>query len=633
VSPSIRCRLDEHGADGVRARELCDLQEVVEARTIDEVSEAIRRVEIATARGSIAAGFVAYEAAPAFDRALRVAPRAEQPGLPLAWFGLFASERPVPPLEPHDGGAATIAGASPWSCEVGRDDHLAAMARLRKAIVAGDTYLTNLTTRYRRPWSDGDDAFALYRQLAGQYARGLHAYLETDDWIVMSGSPELFFAVRDRTITVQPMKGTAARGRWSDEDRVVAERLRTSDKERAENVMVVDLVRNDLGRVSVPGSITVPRLCEVERHPTLWQLSSTVTGALRPEAGLDDVFAALFPCASVTGAPKVSTMELIAEVEASPRGVYCGAIGYARRADDGSDPSSLEARFSVAIRTAVVDKRAGTATYGSGGGISADSDPDDEWHEVALKAQVLFGLGADRAPQAPLLETMRFDPADRIAGATGVRNLEGHLARLRSSADHLGRPLPDDLHDQVVQSVADVGPSRIRMLVDLDGTVAIEHHPLPDDLVPGHRIHLCLDHEPVDPDDVGLFHKTADRRRYDERSLRHPEADDVVLVNLRGEVTETTRANLAVRIGARWFTPPIDSGLLPGVERQRLVADGSLVERVLDVADLLVADEVATVNSLRGWTPATVQTCATCRAGDGPRRDIAGASTLGSSLR
>ena len=599
--------------------ELDHLQEVVEARTVAVVAGVLRRVEEAARQGWTAAGFVAYEAAPAFDPAFAVPPAAidgAKQNLPLAWFGLFASSREVQTATSVDRSGSTIAqihGApSAWTCDLNEAGHRAAVGQLHQAIGSGETYLTNLTTQIHRTWDPAEDPFVLYQQLASQYASGQHAYLETDEWVVVSGSPELFFDLRHGTLTVKPMKGTARRGRWTEEDLALAEELSQSSKERAENVMVVDLMRNDLGRIAQLGTVRVPSLCSIERHPSVWQLTSTVTAEVRSGAGLPEVFGALFPCASVTGAPKVSTMRLIADLETTPRGVYCGAIGYVRCEKGASATAPLEARFSVAIRTAVIDKVHRQVTYGTGGGITVDSDPAAEWRELLLKAHVLQGPPTELPDPAALLETLRFDPRDPTTSTSGIRNLDRHLRRLRSSADHLGRPCPPDLEQQLQHATTDLGPARLRLLVHPDATVTIEHHPLPPTPAPGVLARLCVDHLPVDPDDIGLFHKTTDRHRYDERTGRHPHADDVILVNTLGDITETTRANLAVKIDDRWCTPPIGSGLLPGVERGRLIDAGELHERSVSLSELRQAEEIATLSSLRGWSPAVVWLCPAC---------------------
>lgn len=441
----VRCRFDHAGATPA-AVELVGRRGELEARRLSDVVPLLTEVEQASRSGLYAAGFVAYEAAPAFDPALAV-PSGPPPGpvpaadLPLAWFGLFADARPVDPLvrvvpAPAGGGEPGDAGGdwpgrpgTRWSCETGSGEHADAVERIRSAIVDGDTYLVNLTTRFRRPWSEEDDPFVLYRRLVAGHSGGHHAYLETPEWAVACGSPELFFELRQGRLTTRPMKGTAPRGRWAEEDVARSEALRCSAKERAENVMVVDLLRNDLGRIAVPGSVAVPELWQVERHPTVWQLTSTVVARPRAGVGLAEVFGAVFPSGSVTGAPKVSAMSIIAELERSPRGVYCGAVGLVEPVGDRSPaaaagrdgpPDDIVAHFAVAIRTAVVDKGRQVVEYGSGGGITWDSSVRAEWDEVLVKTRAL----ADPGPLAGgvgLIETMGFFPN----GPGGTRGTTG----------------------------------------------------------------------------------------------------------------------------------------------------------------------------------------------------------------
>lgn len=631
MTGAIRCRFDDAGSGDGSSFELVGLDELFVAHRVLDVTRVLDQAETAARRGAVVCGFVTYDAAPAFDHALQV--RGLDPaasGLPLAWFAAFSSSTPVRPLSPvRDGydrdphpsalGAPSTStpvgpdapGAAAWVRGLGPDEHRSACAAVSRAIARGDTYLTNLTTRLCRPWGEHERPIDLYRHVISHYGGGIHALIETDEWAVISASPELFFSMHGRRVAMQPMKGTSARGRWPADDLERARSLATSAKERAENVMVVDLVRNDLGRIARLGTVEVPRLCALERHPALWQLTSTVEAEVTEGTTLSEVFTALFPSASVTGAPKASTMELIAEVEGSARGLYCGAIGYLRpgppAANTGSDGEALEARFSVAIRTAVVDHVARTVSYGTGGGITWDSDPAAEWEELELKAQSLWSVASRGLPGPTLLETLRFDPDDCRPGSRGLVNLDRHLDRIAATAHFLGRPCPTDLASQLMAATQDAPPMRVRLLVHQDGSSAVECLPLPS--ASDRPVHLCLDREPVDPSDVGLYCKSTDRRRYDERSARHPGAEDVVMVNLRGEITETTRANVAVHIEGQWCTPPIECGLLPGVERARLIETGTLVERVITIDELLGASEVATLNSLRGWQSAQLAPC------------------------
>ncbi|MGD1053416.1 MAG: aminodeoxychorismate synthase component I [Candidatus Dormibacteria bacterium] len=551
----------------------------------------LHAVQEATKGGRWAAGFVAYEAAGGLDPTFLTRPPV--PGeafgeLPLAWFCLFDGPRPVADLQSGSGteGAHTV---GPWEPDWDSAGYGRKLDRIRERLAAGDTYQCNLTVRLRSR-ADGD-LLGLYRDLA-LAQRGAHsAYVDTGRFVIASASPELFFDWTGDRLTTRPMKGTAPRGRWPAEDATHAEGLAASAKERAENLMIVDLLRNDLGRLAEVGSVEVPSLFEVERYETLWQLTSTVTARARPGTALADVFRALFPSGSVTGAPKRSTMALIAEVEESRRGVYCGAVGMV--APPGA---RFRARFSVAIRTVVVDRATEDAVYGTGGGITWDSTASAEHAELLTKAAILHRP----REECSLLETMEHRPG------TGVRNLERHLGRLIASAGYFGFALDEArVRSALRDALAGAGaPARVRLLVSPSGVPGVELTPLP----PRRRgpVVLALDDQAVDTSEVWLFHKTTRRSTYETRIARHPEADDVLLVNERGEVTESTIANLAVLLDGRWWTPPIAAGCLPGVERGRLLESGRLAERIVTLDEVRVAKGLALVSSLRGWRAATI---------------------------
>jgi para-aminobenzoate synthetase/4-amino-4-deoxychorismate lyase len=388
------------------------------------------------------------------------------------------------------------------------------------------------------------------------------------------------------------MKGTAPRGRWLAEDERSAAALVASAKDRAENAMIVDLLRNDLGRIAVPGSVEVARMFEAERYETVWQLTSTVAAELDPATPISSVFRALFPSGSVTGAPKVRTMRIIRDLEDSPRGVYCGAIGLLAPPDAG-EPRAV---FNVAIRTVTLDAATGTAEYGVGGGITFDSSAEGEHAEVVAKAQVLTAA----RPSFELYETLHHDPDD------GFRHLSEHRERIEASARFFGfRFDPEAAITTLKRAVADHdSPARVRLVLSRDGAVDVEVAELPD--VPERPIRVALDDDPVDPGDVWLFHKTSHRTPYDRRRDRRPDVDDVILVNGRGEVTESTIANLAARIGGRWVTPPLEAGLLPGSYRTVLLRDGTLVEQPITIGELRAAEEIALLSSVRGWRPAAL---------------------------
>jgi para-aminobenzoate synthetase/4-amino-4-deoxychorismate lyase len=352
---------------------------VLVAHTVDDVVPVLAEVERAAGGGQWAVGYVGYEAAAGLDESLPVRP-AEPEGPPLAWFGLCSRPRTVPPV-------AAAAGPRPpreWRADWTDADHRHTVDRVREHIAAGDTYQVNLTDRLRAQ-HPGDPA-ELYAELAVAQ-RGAHsAYLDVGSHVIASASPELFFEWDGDLLRTRPMKGTAARGRTPDDDRRRGDDLRASEKERAENLMIVDLLRNDLSRVARVGSVDVPGLFVLERYPTVWQLTSEVTARTRAGVGLVDVFRALFPCGSVTGAPKRASMQLIRDLETGPRGVYCGAVGLV--APPGAP---FRARFSVAIRTAVVDRATGSAVYGAGGAITWGSDPAAERAELLAKAAILPG--------------------------------------------------------------------------------------------------------------------------------------------------------------------------------------------------------------------------------------------------
>ena len=359
---------------------------VVANRAVDVVP-ALAEVARATAAGGWAFGFVAYEAAAGLDPALVAHPRsADDP--PLVWFGLCDR----PPVEPAPLPADAAGTSARWRLDWSDDEHRRAVERVRDHIAAGDTYQCNLTDRLRA--AHVGDPLALYARLARAQQGSFNAYLDTGRHVVASASPELFLDWTGDRVTTRPMKGTAARGRTAADDVAAARGLRESAKEQAENLMIVDLLRNDLSRVAVTGTVAVPALFTVERYPTVWQLTSEVAARVRDDVTLVDLFGALFPCGSVTGAPKARTMRLIRDLESGPRGVYCGAIGMV--APPGQP---FRARFSVAIRTVVVDRDTDTAVYGTGGGITWSSVPADERAELTTKAAVLTGV----RPLAPVV--------------------------------------------------------------------------------------------------------------------------------------------------------------------------------------------------------------------------------------
>jgi para-aminobenzoate synthetase/4-amino-4-deoxychorismate lyase len=557
-----------------RSLRLTDFRRELVATRPDEVVAAFEEAAAAAEAGAWVAAFVAYEAAPAFDRALRT--RDPDPRLPLAWFGVFGGAEPVDPPAPADPPATT------WESDTTEAEHAAGVEAVRRLIARGDTYQVNLTHRLTTTVDRPADLYAA--MLHAQRPR-FGAFLEFGGRSIVSASPELFFSLDGDLVTTKPMKGTMGRGRWTAEDEQHRARLAASEKDRAENLMIVDLLRNDLGRVARFGSVAVGDLFAIERYETVWQMTSTITSQRRPEARLVDVFGALFPCGSVTGAPKASTMAAIADLEASPRGIYCGAIGLL-------EPGG-KATFSVPIRTVAVDPD-GLATFGTGGGITWDSIAEGEWAEAAVKARLL----TTRRPSFSLLETLRLEP-------DGYPLLDRHLARLAASAAYFGREVDLDTIRAVLEAVPRpdrVVAVRLTVAPDGDGAVAVREIPAAEGLV-----RLAIDPRPIDRHDVFRFHKTTVRAMYDEAAARFPDADDVVSVNDRGEVVETTIGNLVVHLDGRRLTPPLDSGCLPGVGRAVLLDEGLVEEGDIAVERLRDADAIEVVNAVRGRRPAILR--------------------------
>jgi para-aminobenzoate synthetase/4-amino-4-deoxychorismate lyase len=575
--PSVRL---DSARPGGRSFSFHDLAGELTARSVEEVIPALTQVERAVAGGLHAAGFLAYEAAPAFDP--RLLTRPADPALPLLWFGLFREKRAVapPPLAP-----AASATIGPFEPSVAPADYRDAVLRILEWIAAGDCYQVNHTFRLSANFA-GSEA-ALYDRLCRAQRAEFCSHLRLPRFSILSTSPELFFRWTGDQLELRPMKGTRRRGRWAEEDEARAAELVASPKERAENLMIVDLLRNDAGRVAEFGSVQVPRLFEVERYPTVHQMTSTVTARTRLGTTLTDVLRALFPSGSVTGAPKIRTTEIIAELEESPRGVYTGAIGFV---------SPGEAVFSVAIRTLVLDRARGAVELGVGSGITADAEPTAEHRECLGKA----GFVRYQPRDFRLLESLRFETG------VGYPRLAGHLARLAASARYFDFAFDADRVTGALIAHGTrlgAGVHKVRLLLAPDGALEVESAEIP---ARSACARVAVSADPVDERDPFLYHKTTLREGYRARAAAHPDCDDVLLVNRRGELTEATTANLVVRLEGALCTPPLDAGLLPGVLRQSLLADGTLRERRLRPEELRGAQGVYLINSVRGWREAVV---------------------------
>ncbi|MES2584107.1 MAG: aminodeoxychorismate synthase component I [Pseudomonadota bacterium] len=553
--------------------------EVLVAHTLDQVKAVLQAVEERSLQGQWCVGYLRYEAAPAFDSALAVHP----PTGPLAWFGVH--DAPLPSEEIGPGQHAPTADGTrraTWQPGISRAHFDTAMDRLHQAISDGEIYQANLTARnegqlHVPPW----ELFSAMRQAQ---PGGFAAYIDTGDEQVLSVSPELFFDWHNGHVVTRPMKGTAPRGRTPEDDVAMAAALRSSPKERAENVMIVDLIRNDLSRIAQPFSVTVDGLCRVQALSTVWQMVTDVHADTRPGTGLVDVFSALFPCGSVTGAPKVQAMRLIRELEETDRAVYCGAVGVVR--PGGS------ATFNVPIRTVLA--QGSHVRTGTGSAITSDAVAEGEWQEWRHKQAYLT-----RASQSfALLETLAL-----LDGA--LQHPAAHLARMAASATHFGFVWQPDAVQQTLAALCQqhaTGAWRVRLLLDYTGAARVEAFALP--ATPA-TVRLQLADRPLlQASSEFVRHKTTRRAHYEQFAPTNSDVFDTVLWNTQGHITECTRGNIALLLDGRWVTPAASCGLLPGVGRAHWLAQGRVAEAVVHLNDLHRAEAMAFVNSLRGWVDA-----------------------------
>ena len=566
--------------DARSERLLCFTQPlaIVCATTASEVASVLGEIEAALAHGRHVAGYFSYELGYLLEPHLRALLPSHR-HVPLMWFGIFGAVRECDPqvLQEHISGRAY---AGPLRHEWNLRDYSARFRRVHGFIEAGDIYQANLSFRSR--FNVLGDPLALYAQLRKQAAAAHCAYIDDGKRQILSLSPELFFSISaNGRVVAKPMKGTAQRGETPAADAAARAHLRASDKERAENLMIVDLLRNDIGRIAEIGSVTVDELFAVEIYPTVHQMVSTVSAQLKPGMGPPDIVRALFPCGSVTGAPKIRAMEIIAELEASPRGVYCGAIGHF--APDGS------ASFNVAIRTLTL--AGGQGELGIGGAVVHDSRSEAEYAECLLKARYFESV---RQP-IELIETMRWSPAE------GFVRLQRHLARMAASASTFGIAFDRSAAVRVLsEAIADGHEAlRVRLVLSEAGEFACTVLPLP---VEKAQWRFMISSERVQSADVFLRHKTSRRELFEaeHRSAVARGYDEAIFLNERGEITEGSRTNVFARIDGELVTPSVECGLLNGCLRQEMVDERKFRGSVLVPRDLEIADEVWLGNSARG---------------------------------
>ena len=570
--------------------------DVFVARRPEEVARVLQEANAAREmHGGTLAGYIAYEAGLALEPRLQpLAARRIGGDGPLVWFGLFDHAKAIPAAEVPQwlaeragGGLASIGPLEP---QITPGAYVEAFDALQEAIRAGDIYQANLT--FRLAGAARGDPVAIYRAIRPAANAGYGGLVFDGDHWLLSFSPELFFSLKEGKAKVKPMKGTRPRGRSEAEDRAFAAELAASLKDKAENLMIVDLMRNDLSRVAVPGSVRVDKPFAVESYPTVHQMVSTVRAELEPGRSAIDMIRALFPCGSITGAPKIRAMELIDQVERDARGPYCGAIG---RIGPGG-----EAAFNVAIRTIRLtpgenDKH--HAVLGVGGAIVADSDPMGEWRECLVKAGFVRG----QAGGHDLIETMRFDPEE------GVPLLELHLERMKASAAELGFSFDRHEARNRIQALCFEleAPAKLRLVLARSGELALETAALPP--LSGAAVPCIALPLPVEPGDWRLRHKTSDRSFYEAAMAvaKQRGAGEALLVREDGLVTEGSISNVFVERGGKLLTPPAALGLLPGVLRRQLLDEGRAEEAELTLDDL--AEGFFIGNATRGLLSAMLQ--------------------------
>jgi para-aminobenzoate synthetase/4-amino-4-deoxychorismate lyase len=583
-------------ADNHRTFLFIDPIRTLKIHSVDQVPGLLADIEKQLTEGYYLAGYFAYDCGYHFED---IAP-ASTSEVPIASFGVFRSPIVFDHLKAEDEDfllhlhslasdekpATDQYMISQLRLDMSEREYSEKLERIKEYILSGDTYQINFTTRYRFDFEGS--ALALYEDLKRKQRVPYGAFIRSGGRDILCFSPELFFRYRDGTITTKPMKGTAKRGRTSEEDRYWGSWLKQDEKNRAENLMIVDLLRNDVGRISEIGSVSVRDLFSPEQYQTLFQMTSTIEGKVRRDATYYDIFRSLFPCGSVTGAPKIRSMQIIHELEEAPRGVYTGAIGYFSPKD--------EAVFNVSIRTLVVDGNKGE--MGVGSGIVFDSVAEEEYAECELKARFLTAP----AEEFELIETMLWD--------NGFPFLQRHMRRLQDSACYFDYPC--NVYT-IVQELSKVSKTflngkkyKVRLRLDWSGNAFVEPTVIDEDLKSNA---VALSTARTNSSNRFLFHKTTNRRFYDDFYTRASEKGlaDIIFMNEKDQITEGTRNNIVVRIDGGLVTPPVDCGLLNGVYRQHLLeTQPNIVERAITADDLHNADAIYICNAVRGMREASL---------------------------
>ena len=548
----------------------CDPIKIIKSSDHCSIKKDIEEIEAFIQQGYYACGYLAYESAMGFNESnkTKILPTSNQ-GLPLLLFGIFEDYTTISNNEQY------IPQSLKLSSDTNIDEYQQKINYIRAQIESGNTYQTNFTIQFNAPFNGNPKDY--YHFLQKNNRANYCAYIEFENYHILSISPELFFKLEDRTISTKPMKGTIARGLNTNQDKQQI-KLLMSEKNLAENMMIVDLLRNDLSKISKPGSVTVPHLFTAEKYPTVWQLTSTIQGNLKENVNLYQIFQALFPCGSITGAPKSSTMQIISNIENSARGVYCGTIGYV-------EPSMKKAIFNIPIRTLTIHNQ--QLNYGVGGGITWDSTADDEYNEIIAKTAIL-----NRTLSIPkyIIETLLLEDGKLVL-------LDMHLDRLLASATYFDFACNVQAIKQKLSDLAKThfsGKYKIRLLQPKNGQPEISIDLLTNPIVIDK---LAWAATCVDKENVFLYHKTTNRQHFPQLAA----GQEYINYNQDDEITEFVNGNIALLINDKWLTPAITSGLLAGTMRQHYLNNHQLIEKKIIKKDILQADKIAFINSVRGW--------------------------------
>ncbi|WP_077595941.1 aminodeoxychorismate synthase component I [Oceanobacillus kimchii] len=556
-----------------------DPVDMIVANAKSEVISAMEKIETYTNQGYYAGGYISYEAGEGFDNNLKTSDDFE---LPLIMMGIYKQ-----PLEKSidEQECPQTSELFDWEMSTSKKKYLKHVSTIKNSIAQGDTYQVNYTVRLHS--NDVVCDHNLYEKLSKAQKANYCAHLQLGRYNIVSASPELFFQLKNGKILTKPMKGTMKRGKSIEEDIRNKQLLSESIKDQAENLMIVDLLRNDISKIAKKGTVNVPKLFNIESYPTVFQMTSTVSAEIEENVGIIDIFKALFPCGSITGAPKQSTMQIIQELENSPREVYCGSIGYIT--------PNQEALFNVAIRTALIDTEQNTMSYGVGGGITWDSDPEAEYLEAWAKAEILKSLNETNIE---LLETMKYENGHFFL-------INNHLNRLNKSAEYFNfsisiKEIEQKLYEYAEENLNQKQANRVRLLANKRGEIKINSTIIP---VINEKTNYSfqLAASPINKKNPYYYHKTTFRKMYEKFQEELGNAFDILLWNDKEELTEFTMGNLVVKVEGEYWTPPIKSGLLAGTFRQQLIDEKKIKERIISKSELESVDEIWFINSVRGW--------------------------------